>query len=453
MSLLQQFIAFINKEDLFAIKDKLLLAVSGGIDSVVLCELCKQAGYDFIIAHCNFKLRGEESERDKNFVQKLAQNHGVPFLLNEFDTRSYALAEKISIQEAARALRYQWFKEIVSSGQAKHIVTAHHLDDNIETMLMYFFRGTGIYGLRGMLPKQGQVARPLLFAKKEALKQFAAEHQLQWVEDSSNAEDKYTRNFFRNQLLPQLQEIFPKVEQNLVHNLYRFAEVEALYKQAVEQHKKKLLEQKDAEVHIPVLKLKKLVPMHTIVREIIKDYGFSPQQTGEVIALLDSESGKYVQSSAWRIIKNRNWLIIAPLQSKQAQNILIEQNTTQVEFELGWLHLNHVKAADCPMPGTQAVACLDGSEIKFPLLLRKWKQGDYFYPLGMRKKKKLSRFFIDRKLSLADKEKAWVLEMDKKIIWVVGMRIDDRFKITDSTSGVIKIELKALDIPLYTRNK
>lgn len=442
MNFSERFTGFIRKEDLLSSKDHLLLAISGGVDSVALCELCHQAGFQFSIAHCNFKLRGEESERDKNFVQQLAKKYNVPFLLKEFDTEKYAEQKKLSIQEAARELRYNWFNELIKNGEAKYLLTAHHLDDNIETMLMHFFRGTGIYGLRGMLPKQSHIIRPLLFARKQELKSFAEQHQLSWVEDSSNAQDKYTRNYFRNQLLPLIQQVYPQVEQNLEHNIHRFAEVETLYKQALEQHKKKLLEQKGAETHIPVLKLKKSVPLHTIVFEIIKDFNFSPQQTGEVINLLDSESGKYIQSATHRILKNRNWLIISTIQTQESQTILIENAESAIDFEKGNLKLQSLPAEKCAISNNHFTACLDSKEIRFPLLLRKWKQGDYFYPLGMRKKKKLSRFFIDQKLSLADKEKTWVLESNKKIIWVVGMRIDDRFRITDSTSSVLKIELK-----------
>lgn len=442
MSLVQEFTAYIVNNNLFLKEDRLLLAVSGGVDSMVLCELCKQAGYDFAIAHCNFKLRGEESERDKNFVQQLAVNYAVPFLLKEFETEKYSNSKKISIQEAARELRYTWFAELINNNEAKYVLTAHHLDDNIETMMMHFFRGTGIYGLRGMLPKQGHIVRPLLFARKEELKAFAEQHLLKWVEDSSNAADKYTRNYFRNQFLPLVKQAFPQVEQNLIHNLHRFTEVEILYKQALDQHKKKLFEQKGNEIHIPVLKLKKVVPLHTIVFEIIKDFGFSPQQTSEVIALLDSESGKYIQSTSHRILKNRNWLIVSALQTAQSQNLLIENADDTIDFEKGRLRLQPLPAEKCEISNNHFTACLDSKEIQFPLLLRKWKQGDYFYPLGMHKKKKLARFFIDQKLSLADKEKVWVLEMNKKIIWVVGMRIDDRFKITGSTKSVLKIELK-----------
>jgi tRNA(Ile)-lysidine synthase len=461
MALLQQFQQHITLNQLFSPNDTLLLAVSGGIDSVVLCELCKQAGYNFIIAHCNFKLRGAESERDAAFVQQLAQGYNVPVYIKEFDTAAYADSHKLSIQEAARELRYNWFAELLKPAtgpalkreqtalapvntnhpQPTALVTAHHLDDNIETMLMHFFRGTGIHGLRGMLPKQGHIARPLLFARKQELKQFAVENNLQWVEDSSNALDKYSRNYFRHQLIPLVQKIYPEAENNLVNNLRRFADMEELYEQAVEQHKKKLLEQKGQEIHIPVLKLKKAQPLVSIVYEIIKGFGFSPAQTDEVIKLLESESGRYVRSATHRIIKNRRWLIIAPAQSEQAQNLVIDEDENKVVFENGELVFEQLQSRNVQLVNDAAIALIDKSELQFPLLLRKWKKGDYFYPLGLKKKKKLARFFIDQKLSLTDKEKVWVLESNKKILWVVGLRIDDRFKLTEATKQVLKIQL------------
>lgn len=444
MALLQQFQQHIKQHQLFSPNDTVLLAVSGGIDSVVLCELCKQAGYNFIIAHCNFKLRGAESERDAVFVQQLAQTYNVPLLVKEFETQAYAEERKLSIQEAARELRYDWFAELLKPSanlSPTCLLTAHHLDDNIETMLMHFFRGTGIHGLRGMLPKQGHIVRPLLFARKQEIKQFAVENNLQWVEDSSNALDKYSRNYFRHQLIPLVQKIYPEAENNLVNNLRRFADMEELYEQAVQQHKKKLLEQKGQEVHIPVLKLKKAQPLQSIVYEIIKAFGFSPAQTDEVIKLLDSESGRYVQSATHRIIKNRRWLIIAPAQLEQAQNLVIDEDETKVVFENGELVFEQLKGKNVQLVNDTAIALIDKAELQFPLLLRKWKKGDYFYPLGLNKKKKLARFFIDQKLSLTDKEKVWVLESNKKILWVVGLRIDDRFKLTEATKQVLRIQL------------
>ncbi|MEP7254667.1 MAG: tRNA lysidine(34) synthetase TilS [Ferruginibacter sp.] len=443
MNLLKNFTNNIKKQNLFQPKDKLLLAVSGGVDSVVLCELCKQAGYDFIIAHCNFQLRGAESDRDENFVKELANKYAVEMLIKKFDTEKYAGENKLSIQVAARELRYGWFKELTGKLSIAHwIITAHHTNDNIETLLMNFFKGTGVSGLRGISPKQGNLIRPLLFAKKEDIKEFALLNKLSYVEDSSNASDKYTRNYFRNQLIPDLQKVFPQVEDNLMDNLQRFGEIEILYQQSVDLHKKKLLEQKGNEIHIPVLKLLKTEPLSTIVYEIIKEYGFTAHQTDEVIALLQSETGKYIQSPTHRIIKNRNWLIISPNETKQAENILIEAEHAHIDFVQGKLEIKTLpQTANYKPQTTNSIAELNADEIKFPLLLRRWKQGDFFYPLGMKKKKKLSRFFTDIKLSLTQKEKTWVIEMDKKIIWVVGLRIDDRFKITGKTKNILQITL------------
>lgn len=433
MQLLQAFKDFVDKEALFSPDETLLVAVSGGLDSVVLCELCHQAGYDFRIAHANFQLRGEESLRDEQFVAGLSERYDREVVVRRFDTAQYAAVEKCSIQVAARELRYQWFEKL----HAGPVLTAHHQDDNIETLLMNFFKGTGIAGLRAIQPRQGNIVRPLLFATREMLEQFAREQGLTWVEDSSNASDKYTRNYFRHQLIPLLSSVYPGVTAHLADNIQRFREIEVLYKQAVEQHKKKLLEKKGEEVHIPVEKLRRSQPLHTLVFEIIHPLGFSPQQVSSVVDLLDSGSGKYVLSSTHRILKDRKWLIISPLVQAPADHVLIESPEGKVLYEGGALDLQ-LLAAQAPTPDA-SIAWLDGAAIKFPLLLRKWRPGDYFYPLGMRKKKKLARFFIDSKLSLVQKEKVWVLEMDKKIIWVVGMRVDDRFRITDRTKQVLKI--------------
>ena len=455
MNLLKEFRQFVKQQNLFQPKDKLLLAVSGGVDSVVLCELCKQAGYNFIIAHCNFQLRGEESERDENFVREIGKKYEVEVLVKKFETEKYATENKLSIQVAARELRYSWFNELLadlkvsskSSGSkippwgVGGLLTAHHANDNIETLLMNFFKGTGINGLHGILPKQGNIIRPLLFAKKEELTAFAISNNLNFVEDSSNALDKYTRNYFRNQLIPGLQKVFPQVEDNLLNNMERFREIELLYNQSVQLEKKKLLEKKGNEIHIPVLKLLKIPALNTVVYEIIKDFGFTAHQTNEVADLLKSETGKYISSATHRIIKNRNWLIIALNKTIEAGNIFIEENDKHIEFQQGKISIEMLPAANCQLPTANWVAQLNAAEIKFPLLLRKWKTGDYFYPLGMTKKKKLNRFFIDQKLSPTQKEKTWVIEMDKKIIWVIGLRIDDRFKITDSTKNILQLSL------------
>lgn len=447
MNLPELFEKNIAEQHLFSKKDTLLLAVSGGVDSVVLCELCKQAGYEFAIAHCNFKLRGSESDRDEAFVKQLAVKYGVDLFVNTFDTVTEAKKRKQSIETCARELRYGWFEELRSKMESNshrqvYIITAHHANDNIETLLMNFFRGTGIKGLHGILPRQGKIIRPLLFASKSVLEQFAKENELDFVTDHTNAENEFTRNYFRNELIPSVQKIFPQAQENLLQNIEKFRQAEILYRQAVEWHKKKLLEYKANEVHIPVLKLLKAKPLETIMYEIIRDYGFSAAQTTDAVNLLHSETGKYILSSTHRILHNRKWLIISPLQDNDPVNIMIGETDGSVSFPAGTMQLRKLKAAGTELTPDASVAYLDAAAVKFPLLLRRWKQGDYFYPLGMKKKKKLSRFFIDQKLSLSAKEQTWVLESNKKICWVLGMRIDDRMKVDVHTDEILMIRFK-----------
>lgn len=442
MDLLQQFKQYIQEQQLFNEKDGLLLAVSGGVDSVVLCELCHLAGYQFSIAHCNFQLRGAESDRDEAFVRSLADKYKVALEVQRFDTKAVAALAKTSIEETARNLRYDWFSSLLDEKKtAQWILTAHHADDNIETLLMNFFRGTGIKGLHGILPKQGKILRPLLFARRSELEAFAHERQLEFVTDSTNADSSYTRNYFRNELIPLISERFPAVQENLLNNIKRLGEAELLYRQGLELQLKKLLEYKGDEIHIPVLKLAKCQPLDTILHEIISAYGFTARQVVDVRGLLQSETGKYVQSETHRIIRNRKWLIITPRKSAQSDTILIEANETALSFPGGKIKWRISDFATNEKISTATeTAQLDAAQLQFPLLLRRWKQGDYFYPLGMLKKKKLNRFLTDQKLSLPQKENVWVIESDKKIIWVVGMRIDERCKISPRTKKMLQLE-------------
>jgi tRNA(Ile)-lysidine synthase len=279
--------------------------------------------------------------------------------------------------------------------------------------------------------------------RKEELLAFATQEHLNWVEDSSNCQEKYSRNYFRNSFIPFVKKVYPNAEDNLLDNIERFREIEILYRQSIEKQKNQLLTLKEDEIHIPVLKLKKSVPLNTLIYEILKPYHFSSQQVNEVVHLLNSEQGKYVQSPTHRVIKNRNWIIISPNQSASPPFIIIEQIDEITEFANGSIRCEIFPAADFKIPVSPGIACLDASSIEFPLILRKWKQGDYFYPLGMKKKKKLSRFLIDLKCSPTEKEKTWVLEMRRKIIWVVNLRIDERFRITDRTKKILKISFGA----------
>ncbi|MEI9943284.1 MAG: tRNA lysidine(34) synthetase TilS [Chitinophagaceae bacterium] len=446
MLLIQSFVNNIKKANLFSPKDKLIIAVSGGIDSIVLCELCYQSKFDFSIAHCNFQLRGEESERDEKFVKELGEKYSVEVFIKRFDTEKYAAENKLSIQEAARELRYSWFEELITNKQLaignekSWLLTAHHSDDNTETVLMNFFRGTGLHGLTGMPVKTAYIRRPLLNFSREDIVYFAKENNLPFVEDSSNSSTKYTRNFFRHEIIPAISKKYPQVKENLKDNIKRFKEIESLYQFSVGAIKKKLCKKKGKEVHIPVKQLM-LFNNKALIYEIISEYGFSEGQVDEVIKLSESESGRYIQSTNnnFHIIKHRHWFIISPALPQQSENIIIEKEMVNVQLPTGSLQFSFVSPVKGQQSTANYIATLDAKEITFPLLLRKWKTGDYFYPLGMTKKKKLARFFIDQKLSKTEKEKVWVIEMNKKIIWVVGHRIDERFKITDQTKEILKI--------------
>lgn len=451
MSFLLKFQQSIQHHNLFSTKDQLLLAVSGGVDSVVLTDLCFKAGYQFTIAHCNFQLRAEESEADEIFVRSLGEKYQVEVRVRRFDTEQYAAEHKLSIQEAARVLRYDWFEELINEKllaaqpvflhpDSFSVLTAHHADDNNETLLMNFFRGTGLHGLTAIPVSYGHIKRPLLSFTKQELLAYAEEHELKFREDSSNSSSKYTRNFFRNEIIPAISKVYPQVKENLTDNINRFKEIERLYHFSTQLLIKKLCRVKGNEIHIPVKQLMQY-NNRALIYEIIHPYGFSEKQVDELQKLAASESGKFIDSPVlhFRIVKNRHWFIITPVQSTESAIIVIEEKDTTVLFEAGRLSIKKAAAANTELSTSNDTAMLDANRVTYPLLLRKWKTGDYFYPLGMKKKKKLARFFIDQKLSKTDKEKVWVIESNKKIIWIVGHRIDDRFKITSSSNTVLKI--------------
>lgn len=449
MDLQARFITHLNSFSFTSQTAKLLVAVSGGVDSVVLCNLLFNAGCDFIIAHCNFQLRADESERDELFVRELGVKYEKQIFVQRFKTTEYATTHKLSTQVAARDLRYNWFRKLAEEHALKFIVTAHHADDNIETVVMNFFRGTGLRGLIGMNDIFMNIYRPLLPFRKKEILTYAKEHNLPFVEDSSNASIKYTRNYFRNELLPAVEKVFPAAEENILKNIERLKQVEEVFNQAIKDQKKRLVEQKGKELHIPILKLQKTNSYKIILWEIIHEFNYSAGQLDEVMKLLDAGNGSFIDSSSHRIIKNRKWIIINKKeQEEKALHIVITGKEKKVRFAQGELVIEKkIPAASYTISLDKNVAAFDAAEITFPLILRKWKQGDYFYPLGMKKKKKLSRFLIDQKVSMVDKEKVWVLEMDKKIIWIVGQRIDDRFKITGSSKEVVKINWSPLNHP------
>jgi len=441
----QTFESYITNHNLFQKNDKLLLAVSGGVDSVVLCDCMHKAGYDFVIAHCNFQLRGDESLKDELFVKELGIRYGVEVKTIRFDIEKDAVEK--NIQASARHLRYKWFEEIIQQSNdnpIKAVVTAHHANDNIETVIMNFIKGTGINGLQGMRPQEGGISgiviRPLLFAKKEEVLAYATANNLVWREDQSNQSSKYSRNFIRNEIVPLLKTKYTSVEDNILSNIQRFNQIGLIYNQALQKEIASLVEKRNNEIFIPILKLLKSKVSETLIHEIIIPFNFTAHQIQEVIKLLNAGSGKFIDSSSHRILNNRNWLIISLLNNSTNNQIVIEKHQQEIFFNNHKIYIESLGVKPV-IDVDLSIALLDSKDIHFPLIIRKWKTGDYFYPLGMSKKKKLSRFFIDSKLSKIEKEKVWVIESKQRIIWVVGMRIDNRFKLTERTDKILKLTL------------
>lgn len=431
LSMPERLMNFVAEHSLFGNGDRLLLAVSGGLDSSVLVHMFRRAGFDIQLMHVNFELRGDESERDEHFVAAMANHYGLPLYSKRANAHDYAEKYRCSIQEAAREIRYSWFEELRHDSEKKPawILTGHHLDDNIETSLKHFISGTGIRGLRGMLPKQGAIVRPLLWASREELENYARAEQLEWVEDRSNADEHYTRNYIRRQIIPLLDQVHPQARLNMAQNLQRFREAEELYQQALDRHRHSLLFQKGEEWHVPIEKLRKATPIRTILFELSRPFGFTAAQTDELIRLLDAGSGRQISSSTHRAIRHRNWLLFAPIQAEHTARIIVD--------DIGHWHVHNgtlTVALKRQLPGDwagHANECwVPREKIQFPLQLRGWQKGDYFYPFGLGKKKKLARYFIDQKLSTTAKENQWVLEMAGKIIWLAGLRSDERFRVS-----------------------
>lgn len=442
MSLLKPFLQFIANRHLFSRKDRLLLAVSGGMDSVCLLHLCKMAGFDFAVAHVNFLLRGEESNKDEKLVSDLALKYEVDFFLHREDAEKYAAVHHVSVQVAAREIRYQFFnKLIIEKNVTKYILTAHHADDNAETLMMNFLKGTGIEGLKGIPALNGLIRRPLLSFTRDQIADYVAKNNLYFREDASNLTDKYTRNFIRLAVFPVLEKVFPSVKSNLSHNVNRFEEISYLYFAEVNRFFKKHLSEERGEWKISVEALKRSGAASTLLFEWLKNAGFSAAQCVEAERLIYSESGKMITAGAYRLLHNRKHLVLSNLTPVNQEWVVINDGEVRVEFTGGIINIQNLDKGD--LPSDEMTALLDGANIQFPLLLRRWRAGDYMYPLGMNKKKKIARMLIDKRCSMNEKENVWVIESNKKIIWLIGHRIDNRFKITANTKKFIRIRLSS----------
>lgn len=440
-NLLHKVKALLAEYQLNLARKRTLLAVSGGMDSVAMIEIFHQLGYEFGIAHCNFQLRGEESEGDEALVKALAYIHRVPFYHVRFDTAEYAQNKNVSIQVAARELRYEWFEKMRAEHKYDYLATAHHLNDNIETVLHNFIKGTGVKGLRGMLVRRDKLIRPMLSLSQEEISEFQKEHKLEYREDSSNASDKYTRNNIRHNLVPLIEEINPGFESGFADRLKVFSDLEALYQSKVQKTNKQLFEKRGGDTYIPIRKLKKLSDRRSILFEYLQPQGFTISQVDDILGALDSDSGKQFLSSTTRVVKDRQFLIITQNAAKDFTSILIEKDDKEVVLPNAKIAISH-DGGNVKIKKEKAYAYLDFDKLEFPLILRHWKKGDYFYPFGMKlKKKKVSKYFKDQKIPINEKETIWILESNKKIVWIAGERIDERFKVTEKTKQVFVLKI------------
>lgn len=417
---------------------RILLAVSGGVDSMVMLHLFHQAGYQVGVAHCNFQLRGAASDEDERLVKQKCEQWKIPFHSTPFETNNYAAVNGLSTQMAARELRYAWFRELMQEHTYDLLATAHHLNDNLETTLLNFVRGTGISGIKGIPPKTDNIIRPLLAFTKKELVDYANDNKLTWREDASNATDDYDRNLLRHQVIPHLQQLNPALEETFQRTNQRLQGAAAVFQLGLNQLRQQFVTQEKDRITISTQLLDVAFP-EVVLWELLKDYGFNHSQCADAVGAAN-QSGKIFHSTSHQLAIDRQAWIIAP-RAAETNAIAIHPNDKKVT--LGAWDLTIAPSNDNTISTQPTEAKLDAAHITFPLTWRKWKEGDAFTPLGMRNQKKLSDFFIDAKVPRTDKDVATVLESNGEIIWVVGYRIDNRYKITDQTKEVLQLTLRS----------
>ncbi|MEQ9439443.1 MAG: tRNA lysidine(34) synthetase TilS [Cyclobacteriaceae bacterium] len=437
----QKFRKYINENRLFEPEDRILLAVSGGIDSSVLAHLLSREHAQWAMAHANFQLRAEESDQDEAFIKSLAETYQVPCYTQTFDTKTYAQQQQISIQMAARELRRAWFLELLSQEKYDYIALAHHHNDQLETLLLNVTKGTGISGLRAMLPKKGVWIRPLLFTVKKEVMAYAEEHQLHWQEERSNAEDKYQRNWVRHRIIPALQKINPSVLSTSQHTLARLREVEAIFKAEVDRVGQQALRMRGMEMVIQKTVLSSHPQATSLLTEWLSPYGFSWTDARQIIISLQGEAQPGLQflSTSHTLWVDREELVIIP-QESEPETISVTHEEAQItRTPLGHLQATVLHREKYQITAEPLVAALDYQQLQFPLTLRTWEPGDAFQPLGMKHRKKVSDFLVDAKVPRYQKPQVLVVLSAGEIIWVVGHRVDHRFRVTDQTRQVYEI--------------
>ncbi|MCA0133149.1 tRNA lysidine(34) synthetase TilS [Winogradskyella alexanderae] len=423
----------------FLLNSRIIIAVSGGIDSVVLSHLCADLGLNFALAHCNFNLRGTKSDADEEFVMDLGDKLETEVFVQNFETISYAKDNKLSIQMAARELRYNWLNELAEQLQFDYILTAHHADDNLETFLINFLRGTGLNGLTGIPEINGNIVRPLLSFSRKEIANCAHQKHIKWREDESNSTRKYLRNKLRHEVVPVLKKINPQLLEGFKNTLENLNDTADIVEESLNAVAKRAIVSIDEDgVTYKILEFKKVNNSKAYLFEMFKAYGFT--EWNDIVGLLDAETGKYVKSNSHKLTKHRQHLILTDLDKELPNNecTLIDETNMSSETPIGTLTLEDTKNAQ---DNTSTTIYVDRAKLKFPLKLRLWQKGEYIYPLGMQGKKKLSKFLKDEKLTPFQKDTTWVLESNGDIIWVVGRRADDRFKVTKHTDKILKIEI------------
>ena len=435
-----RFLNFIEEQNLFKTNDKILIALSGGIDSVVMLNLFVQSKFQISVAHCNFNLRGKESDGDALFVKKLSEKYALTYFEKQFDTLDFAEKNKISTQMSARKLRYDWFEEIRQKHDFQYIAIAHNKNDLAETFLINLTRGTGINGLTGIKTKINFIIRPLLFASRDEIINYQKEHQLLFREDSSNASTKYIRNKIRHDIIPQFENINPNFLQTITNNTEHLQDTALIYENWILEKKEKIFfSQKDA-FFLKKEEIKKIKHQRILIYELLKPYFFNKATSDKILQSLEF-IGKQFFSKKYRLIVDREYLILSKIQKQEFKKIFIEKTAKNLKNPIH-LDFQIIKKDDnFILEKENDLAFLDLEKLDFPLILRKWEKGDFFYPIGMKGKKKLSDFFTDNKFSIMEKEQVYLLTSSKnEIIWIIGHRLDNRFKIEKQTQEIFRVK-------------
>ncbi len=426
------------KENLPFLKDsKLLIAVSGGIDSMVMVHLLSKLGFDIKMAHCNFGLRDEESDGDEKFIRNYAQQNNIPLFVTRFNTKQYADDEKLSIQLAARQLRYKWFYELMQEDKLDYLLTAHHLDDSLETFLINLTRGTGLDGLTGISEQNDRIVRPLLPFSRSEIENYARDNNISWREDSSNASDKYLRNKLRHDVVPVLKSVNASFMDSFRQTLENLLQSQSLAEDASVLVYKQVVIERENQKHFNITQLKRLPNYKAYLYQWLSPFGFTAWD--DIYNLTDSQPGKVIFTEGYRLLKDRDTLILEPETKKDNGIYEIPEGVAEITYPVRL----SVKNVNKTLKKYENNAIyVDSATLKFPLFARKWQEGDYFCPIGMKgQRKKVSKFFKDEKMSLSEKEDAWLLCSGNEIVWIINKRADERFKVTEKTTQILKIEV------------